>query len=439
MFLLAIFFGGLTTFTVAKEASLRAAEGARDLQQQDGCGDNSLPYRGDRVSFRFPTTSARLTHGLCVSGASSATASHNGGAYTTVDPFGNGATVFVDQNYQSANVDATCEGGIYMVPPLLRLNSGFQATLTAESQGQGGPITMCAAISSGEEEGGWLTSLPDQGFEVTGTGFTYGTEQFQHQMVWYCKTFCSGDAATTLDDAATTLDDAAATLDDAAATLDDGAETSDCPDSCNEDFELSPATVGSLPEAGTGNRGMLFEVVAKAGDVVITNFKVGGSCNDRQYNVWRFNNHGSILENNIYGTTIWGSGTGGRGMGPHHNREDWTQVLDGATATCNRYGTCPGRDCGSAATTSTFSVRIPAGQRQAFYLYLGGNRNIGVSSSRSSSNNAMEEDSSIKLEQSAQLWGDSFDSGASWSNIPTSVEVIYLSGDDVCPTECAGN
>jgi len=84
-----------------------------------------------KQTYVFPTTEIKprdnsrfgLVHGLCVLGATSATASSNddGFTYTTTVPvFADGIKLWGDRDYSSVGVngggDALCEGGLYLQP-----------------------------------------------------------------------------------------------------------------------------------------------------------------------------------------------------------------------------------------------------------------------------------------------------------------------------------
>lgn len=130
------------------------------------------------VSLTLPATTTRqLVHGLCVKGATTATASASSSAlsYTPVENFSSGVKAWDDRKYVIDGVEATpCAGGIFMRPNKHKqINKGAVIVFDMKRATSDYMQVCVFAEPKGGRNGGWFQSVPSTlGFTDYGTSFT---------------------------------------------------------------------------------------------------------------------------------------------------------------------------------------------------------------------------------------------------------------------------
>lgn len=123
------------------------------------------------------STTKQLVHGLCVKGAVGASASSSWAplTYTAISPFQTGVLAWNDRQYTIQGVENTpCADGIFMKPN--RHKSILRNTvITFEMQRDGSDymdVCVFAEPAGARRNGGWFTSMVQEGFTNYGTEFT---------------------------------------------------------------------------------------------------------------------------------------------------------------------------------------------------------------------------------------------------------------------------
>jgi hypothetical protein len=180
-------------------------------------------------SFTFPTTdylpmksgTNGMIHGLCVMGATSASASLSpnraGYSYKSFPNFRDGMGAFGNYGARVSSLNGKgptfCEGGIFLQPGTIQgPPSGEDITVTAIPIDGSDSVTICAALdrpwSVYNREGNWKQPLLDQGFTASKGGWTYHPS-YPDRMITYCKTFekkCPVGETTSVVSFSTTID-----------------------------------------------------------------------------------------------------------------------------------------------------------------------------------------------------------------------------------------
>ena len=138
-----------------------------------------------------------MIHAMCLSRASQASAtsdynsSYYGGvlSYTSVSNFSNGQLGWNDRTYTLQNVDSTvCNGGIYLKPSNIIVRGATVISVSAVPS-DGSDFDFCVIVPwiSDGRDGGWLDSLPTQGFTLQSVSLSSNFQSYT-ELRLLCKT-----------------------------------------------------------------------------------------------------------------------------------------------------------------------------------------------------------------------------------------------------------
>lgn len=149
----------------------------------DGALRNLKEHEAENIHLTLPASATnQLVHGICIAGASKASAKSTALTYTSVGLFADNMKLWDDRDYKVKGTSSTpCAKGLFLRPSkhkAIAQGTVIDIDVTPRSSGSSSDVKVCV-FTSDNRHGGYPTSLVDMGFiPYPSAGFGWDLDSF---------------------------------------------------------------------------------------------------------------------------------------------------------------------------------------------------------------------------------------------------------------------